>query len=154
MKATSEKARRKSVSPVRGGIIKSFTGVLIIENALSLFHTQDLARRNYLTELTEILHGTLLGDSAWDSRGVFGISVWGPRYGVPLGSWGGPKIWQFFFQFFHFFLTGNVSWSLRLLINMKISPSFNLFWPLVSLTREGVFIFGLVDGEPLVFENA
>ena len=80
------------------------TGVLIIENALSLFHTQYLARRNYSAEMTEILHGTLLGHSAWDSRGIFAISVWGPRYGVPLGSWGGPKILKnFFFQFFHFF---------------------------------------------------
>ena len=67
-------------------MMKEFTGVLIMENALSLFHTQDVARGNYLTELTEILHGTLLGDSAWDSRVVFGISVWGPRYGLPPGS--------------------------------------------------------------------
>ena len=50
---------------------ESFTGVLLIENAMSLFHTQDLARGNYSAELTEILHGTLLGDSAWDSRGFF-----------------------------------------------------------------------------------
>ena len=73
-------------------ICKGRTGELIIENALSLFHTQDVARGNYLTELTEILHGTLLGDSAWDSRGVFGISVWGPRYGVPLGPQRGGQI--------------------------------------------------------------
>ena len=71
---------------------------------MSLYHTQYLARRNYSAEMTEILHGTLLGHSAWDSRGIFAISVWGRRYGVPLGSWGGPKILKkFVFDFFTFF---------------------------------------------------
>ena len=32
-----------------------------------------------------ILHGTLLRDSAWDSRECFGYSTWVPRNGVPLG---------------------------------------------------------------------
>ena len=70
---------------------------------MSLFHTQYLARRNYLAELAEILHGIYLGDSAWVNRGVFGISVWGPRYGVPLGSGGGKNFEKFFFDFFLFF---------------------------------------------------
>ena len=79
---------------------------------MSLFHTQDLARGNYSAELTEILHGTLLGDSAWDSRGFFGISVWGPRYGVPLGSGEGVKIFEkIFFIFFIFF---NGKWFMKL----------------------------------------
>ena len=60
------------------------TGVLVIENAMSLFRTQPLARRNYWAELAEIWHGILLGDSTLDSRGVFGYSTWGPRKGVPL----------------------------------------------------------------------
>ena len=85
-------------------IIAETTGVLVIENAMSLFHTQYLARGNYSAELTEISHGTLLGDSAWDSRGVFGILVWGPKYGVPLGSRGGAKNFEnFFSRFFHVF---------------------------------------------------
>ena len=117
------------------------TGVLILENTMSLFHTQYLARGNYSTELAEISHVTLLGDSAWDSRGVFGISVWGPRYGVPLGSRrGGAKILKIFFSIFSFFSTGNGSWSFKLLICVKISPSFNLFWRSGSLTSERVFI--------------
>ena len=58
------------------------------------FRTQTLARRNYLAELPEILHGTLLGDSAWDSWGVFGNLFWGLRYGVPKESWGWAKIFE------------------------------------------------------------
>ena len=49
----------------------SYTGLLVIENDMSLFHTQTLARRNLWAELTKILHGALRGDSTWDSRGVF-----------------------------------------------------------------------------------
>ena len=40
-----------------------------------IFHSASLVRRNYWAEWTEILHGTLQGDSAWDSRGFFGILV-------------------------------------------------------------------------------
>ena len=47
------------------------TGILILQNAQPLFHTQTLARTNYWAELAEIWHGIPLGDSAWDSRGVF-----------------------------------------------------------------------------------
>ena len=53
-----------------------YTGLLVIENAMSLFHTQPLARKNHWAELAEILHGTLLGDFALDSRGIFGYSTW------------------------------------------------------------------------------
>ena len=60
------------------------TGWLILQNAHHLFRTQTLARANYWAELDEILHGTLLGDSTWDSRGFFWISIWGLRNWVPL----------------------------------------------------------------------
>ena len=63
----------------------------ILQNAQPLFPTQTLARTNYWAELAEILHGNLLGDSAWDSRGVFWNSIWGPCNGVPLGGPSGVK---------------------------------------------------------------
>ena len=47
------------------------TGLLVIQNAQHLFCSMTLDRRNYWAELDEILHGTLLGYSTWDSRGVF-----------------------------------------------------------------------------------
>ena len=47
------------------------TGVLVIENAMSLIRTQTFARRHYWAKSTEILHGTLQGDSKWDSREGF-----------------------------------------------------------------------------------
>ena len=109
-----------------------YTGVLIIENALSLFHTQYLARRNYSAEMTEIL-----GHSAWDSRGIFAISVWGPRYGVPLGSWGGPKILEIFFFTFSFISIGMGSESFNSLVYAKISPSFNHFNVLTGARKVG-----------------
>ena len=62
------------------------TGVLILQNDKGLFLSQDLARANYQAELAEILHGTLLGDTTWVNRGVFLISIWGLRNGVPLGA--------------------------------------------------------------------
>ena len=42
-------------------------------------------------KMPEILYSTLLGDSAWENRGVFGYSTWRPRNGVPLGVPRGPK---------------------------------------------------------------
>ena len=62
---------------------RSYTGVLNLENANPLFLSQELVRRNYLVKWAVILHGTLLGDSAWDSRGVFGYSTLGPSNGLP-----------------------------------------------------------------------
>ena len=69
-------------------LTEKYTGLLGIENAMTL------ARRNYWAELTEILHGTLQGDSAWDSLGVIGNMFWGPRYGAPKDTWG----WANFFE--------------------------------------------------------
>ena len=66
------------------------TGVLNLENAKTIFRRHRLARRNYLAKMLEIFHDTLLGDSAWDSQGIFGYSIWGPRNGVPFGSPGDP----------------------------------------------------------------
>ena len=65
--------------------VNSSTSVLNLENANPLFLSQELVRRNYLVKWAEILNVTLLGDSAWDSRGVFGYSTWGPSNVVPLG---------------------------------------------------------------------
>ena len=77
---------------------RPYTGVLNLENANPLFLSQELVRRNYLVKWAEILHGTLLGDSAWVSRGVFGYSTWGPSNGVPLGvPKEGSKILKIFF---------------------------------------------------------
>ena len=47
------------------------------------FHTHILASKNYWADSHEILHGYLLDDYSSDSRSVFGISIWNPRYGVP-----------------------------------------------------------------------
>ena len=80
------------------------TGVLVLQNAQSLFRPQTLARTNYWAKLVEILHGTLQEDSAWDSRGVFEYSTWRPRNGVPLGIPRGVKnIENIFFSFFQIF---------------------------------------------------
>ena len=64
------KYEMSSPSANRAGSLTT-TGVLILQNAQQLFHTHTLARTNYWAELAEILHGILLGDSTWDSRGVF-----------------------------------------------------------------------------------
>ena len=78
-----------------------YTGVLNLENAMTIFRCHRLARRrNYSAKMLEILHGTPLGDSAWDSRGVFRYSTWGPRNGVPLGVPRGVKNHNLFFSFF------------------------------------------------------
>ena len=37
----------------------------------AIFHTRVLARTNYWADFLEILHGWLLDDSKWDSRGTF-----------------------------------------------------------------------------------
>ena len=80
------------------------TGWLILQNDHHLFRTHTLARANYWAELAEILHGTLLGGSTWDSRGVFWISIWGLRNGgTPRGAPGGQKYWKFFSNFLNFF---------------------------------------------------
>ena len=70
---------------------------------MSLCHTQPLARKTHWAELAEILYGTLLGGSTWDSRGFFLISIWGLRNGgTPRGGPGGQKYWNFL-DFFNFF---------------------------------------------------
>ena len=57
---------------------------------MTIFRRHPLAKRNYLAKMLEIFHDTLLGDSAWDSQGIFGYSIWVPRNGVPFGSPGDP----------------------------------------------------------------
>ena len=88
-------------------MIVFFTGVLILQNAKGLFLSQDLARANYWAESAEILHGTLLGDSTWVNLGVFWISIWGLRNGVPLGGPPGVKNHENFFSNFFNFFDGN-----------------------------------------------
>ena len=54
--------------------------------------------------MAKVLHGTLFGDPTWVSRGVFSISIWGLRKGVPLGAPLGAKNHEIFFvDFFNFF---------------------------------------------------
>ena len=85
-----------------GGIL--ITGLLVLQDDMLILCTTTLARRNYWAELAQILHGTPKGVNSRFNRGVFGNSVWGPRYGVPKGSRvGGQKFWNFFLHFFHFF---------------------------------------------------
>ena len=87
------------------------TGVLILQNAKGLFLSQDLARANYRAESGEILHGTLLSYSTWVNRGVFWISIWGLKNGVPLGDPPRAKNFEkFFFDFFFYFLTEIGRW--------------------------------------------
>ena len=62
----------------------------------------------YWAELAEILHGTLLGGSTWDSRGFFLISIWGLRYGVPLGGPPRSKILEKIFPIFSIFFDRNL----------------------------------------------
>ncbi len=62
------------------------TGWLVLQNAHHFFRPHTLARPNYWVELAKILHGTLLGDPTWVSRGFFSILIWGLRKGVPLGA--------------------------------------------------------------------
>ena len=52
-----------------------FTGVLVLQNAVPLFCTTHLARRNYWADFHEILRRCLLDDSNWDCRGTFLISA-------------------------------------------------------------------------------
>ena len=68
----------------------TYTGALNLKNAMKIFRRHPLARRNYLAKMLEIFHDTLLGDSAWDSQGIFGYLIWAPRKWVPFGSPGDP----------------------------------------------------------------
>ena len=58
---------------------------------MKIFRRHPLARRNYLAKMLEIFHDTLLGDSAWDSQGIFGYLIWAPRKWVPFGPLGTPR---------------------------------------------------------------
>ena len=75
------------------------TGLLVSQNAQQSFCTNTLYRRIYRAELDEILQGYIMSNY----RGIFRYSVWGPRYGVPLGPQGGAKFFSIFFDFFYFF---------------------------------------------------
>ena len=81
-------------------IVSLYTGLLVIQNAQQLFCTTTLDRSNYWAEFDEILHGALLGDNSSNYRGIFGYSVSGPRYGVPLGPQEGTKNFEIFFLCF------------------------------------------------------
>ena len=93
---------------------------------------QTLPRTNYWAELAEILHGILLGDSTWDSRGVFWNSFWGPRNGVPLGVPGGSKIFKKFCFIFSIFwrkwvpgcLNRIKKWTLTLILGFSSDLGF------------------------------
>ena len=52
---------------------RAIAGVLNLQNAKTIFRCRRLAWRNYLAIMLKILHCTLLGDTVWDSLGVFGI---------------------------------------------------------------------------------
>ena len=84
-----------------------FTGLLVIQNAQQLFCTNTLDRRIYRAELDEILHVTLKGYISSNYRGIFRYSVWGPRYGVPLGPQRGAKFFEKFFSIFFIFFNRN-----------------------------------------------
>ncbi len=110
------------------------TGVLILQNDKGLFLSQDLARANYQAELAEILHGTLLGDSTWVNLGVFWISIWGLRNGVPLGAPSlGQKSWKNFSRFFPISWRKYVPWCVNcskkstLVLHTVVFSAFAMF---------------------------
>ena len=105
----------------------SCTGLLVLQDAVPLFCTTHLARRNYWAELAQIWHGTPNGDNSRFYRGVFGNSVRGPRYGVPKGSRRGAKKFERFFLDFFVYFNSNGFRKLNSLVYAKISPSFNHF---------------------------
>ena len=92
--------------------IVGYTGLLVLQDDQLILCTTALARRNYWAELAQILHGALKGVNSRFNRGVFGNSVWGPRYGVPKGSRVGSqrfcKIFSNFFIFFYWNGSGKV----------------------------------------------
>ena len=79
------------------------TGLLVSQNAQQSFCTNTLDRRIYRAELDEILHVTLKGYISSNYRGIFRYSVWGPRYGVPLGPQGGARFFEKIYQLVSFF---------------------------------------------------
>ena len=86
--------------------MKASTGLLVLQNDMLISCTTTLDRRNYWAELAQILHGVPEGVNLRFSRGFFGNSVWGPRFGVPKGCRvhvGAHNLKKTFSDFFVFF---------------------------------------------------